>query len=222
MPLCAAFLDFDGLILETETSGFLSLQEVFRSRGADYDLADYLQIVGTHYSIDEAVELLDRRTGRAWDRAAIVAERSAHEERLNAALAPLPGVRELIATVRTRGWKLGVVSSSSHDWVDRHLRHHGLLACFDTIVCRGDALRVKPAPDLYLEALRRFGVAPAEAVAFEDSHNGSLAAKWAGLHCVAVPGAITRTQDFTHCDLVVDTLTGFNLDILEQQLPHAR
>ena len=207
----AALLDFDGLILQTEASGFASLQALFADRGATYHLAEYLQIVGTTNDVLDPYRLLEERTGRPWDRAALMAERSAHEERLNAALAPLPGVGALLDQAATLGWQLAVVSSSSHAWVDRHLRRLGFFERFAAILCRGDAPQVKPAPDLYLEALRRLGVGAAEAVAFEDSYNGSLAAKRAGLRCVAVPHALTRGQDLSHCDLVVDSLSEIDL-----------
>jgi HAD superfamily hydrolase (TIGR01509 family) len=213
----AALLDFDGLILQTEASGFASLQAIFAERGATYHLAEYLQIVGTTNDALDPYRLLEQRTGRTWDRAALMAERSAHEERLNASLAPLPGVVALLDQAVALGWKLAVVSSSSHDWVDRHLRRLGLFDRFAAVVCRGDAPKVKPAPDLYLETLRRLDVRAAEAVAFEDSYNGSLAAKRAGLRCVAVPHALTRSQDFSHCDLIVDSLAVIDLATLDRR-----
>lgn len=215
MPaLRAAILDFDGLVLDTESAGFASLRDLFAARGADYTLADYGRIVGTHNSVQELVDLLVMRSGRACTVAEFEAERSARESERGAGLAPLPGVLDLLAGARARRWKLAVASSSSHGWVDRHLHAHGLFAEFDTVVCRGDAPRAKPEPDLYLEALRRLGVTAGEAVAFEDSYNGSLAAKRAGLWCVAVPGPVTRWQDFSHCDRRVETLAGLDLDEL--------
>lgn len=207
----AALLDFDGLILQTEASGFASLQALFTARGATYHLAEYIQIVGTSNDVLDPYRLLEERTSRTWDRAALQAERSAHEERLNADLLPLPGVVALLDAAAARGWSLAVVSSSPHYWVAGHLHRLGLFARFAAIVCRGDAPQVKPAPDLYLEAIRRLGVSADEAVAFEDSYNGSLAAKRAGLRCVAVPHQLTRGQDFSHCDQIVESLAAVDL-----------
>lgn len=214
----AVLLDFDGLILQTEASGFASLQALFSARGATYTLADYLQIVGTSSGVLDPFFLLEQRTGRTWDRSAFDAERTAHEARLNAPLAPLPGVLTLLDAASACGWALAVVSSSPHGWVDGHLHRLGLFRRFTTIVARGDAPQVKPAPDLYLEALRRLDIPALEAVAFEDSYNGSLAAKRAGLRCVAVPHELTRGQDFSHCDLVVDSLTAIDLAALAERL----
>lgn len=213
----AVILDFDGLILQTEYAGFASLQALFSSRGAEYHLTDYHHIVGTTNDAHDPFTLLEQRTGRPWDRTELASERSTHEERMNRNLRPLPGVLELLDQTDALGWPLAVASSSTHDWVDNHLRRIGLYERFSTIVCRGDAPAPKPAPDLYLEAIRRLGVAPDRAIAFEDSYNGSIAAKRAGLHCVAVPHDLTRTQDFSHCDLVIESLTGLRLQRLAQR-----
>lgn len=215
MPtLRAIILDFDGLILETEGACFASWQEVFAAHGHRYELAEYLKIVGTHHGVWDPRAVLDRLCGGALDWARLEPGRRARELELGSALTVQPGVEELLRGARARGLRAAVASSSSHEWVDAHLERKGLRGYFDTTVCRGDAPEVKPAPDLYLEALRRLGVEARETVAFEDSHNGSLAAKRAGLWCVAVPTPVTATQDFSHVDLLVPTLAGLDLDTL--------
>jgi len=219
MPtLRAAIFDFDGVILDTESAGFETLRRIFAAHGASYTLADYLHVVGTHNTTPALLHLLEERSGQRLAPAAFEAARQAHETVLNANLTVLPGVLDLLDAARRTGLKLGVASSSSHNWVDGLLQRHGLFARFDAVVCRGDAPRAKPEPDLYLEALRRLGVAADEAVAFEDSYNGSLAAKRAGLWCVAVRNAITRSQDFAHCDCIVDSLAGFDLAGISRRL----
>lgn len=198
--LRALVFDFDGLVLDTESSCFASWQAVFREHGADYALAEYQLIVGTHNGEPDPFRLLEARAGRSVDPAALETRRHALERTLNAQLAPLPGVVPLIDAARAAAVRLAVASSSPLGWVEGHLGRLGLRDRFDTVVCRNESLRAKPAPDLYLEALRRLEVAPHEAVAFEDSHHGSLAAKRAGLRCIAVPGPVTRNQDFAHVD----------------------
>ena len=76
------------------------------------------------------------------------------------------------------GLKTAVVSSSDTAWIERHLGRLGRLEGLDAIVAaNGDTGRAKPRPDLYVEALERLGLEPAEAIAFEDSPNGIRAAK---------------------------------------------
>ena len=69
-----------------------------------------------------------------------------------------------------------------------------------------DVERAKPRPDLYLEACELLEVAPAEAIAFEDSPNGVRAARAAGIFCVAIPNEVTRTLGLEEADLVIDSL----------------
>lgn len=207
-PLRAAILDFDGLVLETEGCCFASWRALFRDHGAEYTLEEYLRVVGT---VHTPRELFEDRCGPPADWAGLEARRRALEDQLGLELRPLPGVVSLLEQARALGMGVAVASSSTHRWVERHLGRHGLLDRFDTIVCREDVPRAKPEPDLYLEALRRLGAGPAEAVAFEDSATGSLAATRAGIRCVAVPTPITRTQDFSHADRILPTLEGLDL-----------
>jgi beta-phosphoglucomutase-like phosphatase (HAD superfamily) len=74
-----------------------------------------------------------------------------------------------------------------------------------------DGARTKPAPDLFLLAAERLGVEPARCVAFEDSPNGVVAARAAGMVVVAVPGPMTTGLDMSAADLVVPSLAGIDL-----------
>jgi beta-phosphoglucomutase-like phosphatase (HAD superfamily) len=99
------------------------------------------------------------------------------------------------------------VSSSSQDWVHRHLGRLERAEHFDLIVTAdGDADRAKPAPTLYLEALDRLGLHAEEAVAFEDSPNGIAAAKAAGIFTVAVPNGVTAALGLDAADVLVPSL----------------
>ena len=95
--------------------------------------------------------------------------------------------------------------------MEGHLRRVGLWEYFDAIRCRDDVSRGKPWPDVYLAALEALGTPGESAIAFEDSHHGSKAAKAAGLFTVVVPNDITRTQAFDHADLVLESLADFPL-----------
>ena len=99
---------------------------------------------------------------------------------------------------------IGVASSSSVEWLERHLERLGLLHRFGTLVGADVVGGVgKPAPDVYLRACADLGADPSRSVALEDSAHGVTAAKAAGMVAVAVPSRITRHNDFTHADLVV-------------------
>lgn len=213
-PFRAIIFDFDGLILETESSCYTAWRTLFHDHGAEYALEEYQQILGSEGTPHP---LFESRCGRPADWSVLERRRRAVEDQLNLALAVQPGVRALLDQARVLGLRTGIASSSLHRWVDRHLTTHGVISHFDTIVCRDDVTRAKPEPDLYLEALRRLEASPGDAVAFEDSYHGSLAAKRAGLWCVVVPTAMTTSQDFSHADHAVPTLDRLDLRALLAQ-----
>ncbi len=77
--------------------------------------------------------------------------------------------------------------------------------------------RTKPDPALYRRALHCLGVDPSEAVALEDSPNGALAAKRAGLKCIVVPNSVTRRFQFGDVDLRLDSLEELDLKALAEK-----
>ena len=112
---------------------------------------------------------------------------------------------------------VAVASNSDHTWVEPHLNRLGLLDRFAFIACREDVRAPKPEPDLYKLVLENLGLRGHEAIAFEDSHAGSLAAKRAHLWCVAAPGPSTAHHDFAHTDLRVASLAEVTLPSLRQR-----
>jgi HAD superfamily hydrolase (TIGR01509 family) len=98
----------------------------------------------------------------------------------------LPGAEAAVARIAER-WPLGLASSSNKEVIDQVMRTSGWGAEFRTWVSSEEVERGKPAPDVFLEAARRLGVEPAASAGIEDSHNGILAARAAGLRVIAIP-----------------------------------
>jgi HAD superfamily hydrolase (TIGR01509 family) len=103
-------------------------------------------------------------------------------------LPALPGAREAIERLAAR-WPLGLASSSNRELIDLTLDLLGVHRLFAATVSSEEVARGKPAPDVYLEAARRLHVDPETAAAVEDSANGILAAKAAGMRVLAIPNA---------------------------------
>jgi HAD superfamily hydrolase (TIGR01509 family) len=159
------------------------------------------QWIGTDASPFDPYAHLEASAGIPLDREAARAFRRARYEELMAGQRARPGVEDYLREGRRLGLGIGLASSSSRDWVLGYLRQLGLEDGFDCIRTRDDVAKVKPDPELYLKALEALGVAPEEAVAFEDSPNGALAAKRAGLKCVIVPNELTSRLAFGEHDL---------------------
>jgi HAD superfamily hydrolase (TIGR01509 family) len=212
----ALVFDFDGLILDTEAPVFHSWRETFEAAGVSLTLEEWSDTIGRANSADPA-DLLAERTGRPLDEARRAA-RKARRDELLAAEAVLPGVHDWLEDARRLGVPIGVASSSEVDWVAGHLERLGLLDRFACLTCFDGTLRGKPAPDLYLAVCDSLGVAPADALAVEDSGNGVKAAKAAGLRCVAVPHDLTRDHDLSGADLLVASLAEFPLEEARDRL----
>jgi HAD superfamily hydrolase (TIGR01509 family) len=103
-------------------------------------------------------------------------------------LPAIAGAREAVERMADR-WPLGVASSSNRELIELVLELLGVAHLFAALVSSEEVGRGKPAPDVYLEAARRLGVESTHAAAVEDSHNGILAAKSAGMCVLAIPNA---------------------------------
>lgn len=206
----ALIFDCDGLILDTESALIRAYGDVHVAHGVPFDEAEFLRSVG---HADYAFDPWHGFEKRA-DRVALETERRSYNRIHDLALSPLPGVVALLDAARDRSLSIGLASNSPHAHCERHLDRLGLLTRFTFLACREDVASPKPEPDLYKLVLNRFGLRGHEAIAFEDSHTGSLAAKRANLWTVAAPGPSTAHHDFAHVDLRVASLAEVTLDAL--------
>jgi HAD superfamily hydrolase (TIGR01509 family) len=111
-----------------------------------------------------------------------------------------PGALELLDMLDRRGLPCAIATSSSPRTVERHLKAHNLMGCFQTIVGHGDYKKGKPEPDPFLKAAERLGIEPHRCLALEDSYNGIRSASSAGMMTIMVPDLIHPTDEIRrHC-----------------------
>lgn len=217
MSLEAVVFDFDGLILDTEWAIFESAVAAFGAHGHTLTIEAWSTIIGTNADDDDSWwPNLCAATGvRDFELALFVAAYEQQDRSIRDRLPANPGVTELLTALTAADVPLGIASSSSRAWLDRHIGRLGLTEHFATLVGSDLVGGVgKPAPDVYLKACADLGADPARSVALEDSAHGATAAKAAGMAVVAVPSRITIHNDFSHVDLVVDSL----LDVTVERL----
>ncbi len=192
----AVVFDFDGTLVDTEMLQFEAWREILGHQGAAFEIADWRHAVGKAPDAFDPVSHVERRDHRRLDEAAVRRDLTPALEGRFAAGALRPGVRGWIDDARRRGLALAVASNSSAYWVHSWLERLGIEQLFAAVASGDEALRPKPAPDLYRLAVERLGVPPAAAWAVEDSPLGCQAALAAGLRCVAVPNDFTRPLAF--------------------------
>ncbi|MGF6309651.1 HAD superfamily hydrolase (TIGR01509 family) [Bradyrhizobium sp. i1.8.4] len=213
----ALIFDVDGTLAETEEVHRRAFNEAFAEAGLDWfwDQVTYgrlLRVAGGK----ERIRAFDQRNAVPLLSFADIAELHRIKTARYAALiaaggCPLrPGVRAFLDSARRRGQRLAIATTTSHgnigallavslglDWAD----------LFETIVAGDDVPRKKPAPDVYVEVLKRLGLPPADCIAVEDSGNGLVAASCAGVPVVITRSAYFGDDDFAEALLVVDDLS---------------
>ena len=207
----ALIFDFDGLIVDSETPGYRAWTEVFEAHGCSLPFDTYSTCIGTINGFDLPA-YLEQQTGLSLDRRQVIARCSRRWHELMNDQPLLPGIETTVKRARERGLKLAVASSSTKSWVTGNLEKRGLLGLFDVISTREDVAAVKPDPALYVRSLDKLGVTADQAIAFEDSPTGILAAKRAGIFCIFVPNELTRHLSCDHADRQLTSLEEFDLD----------
>jgi HAD superfamily hydrolase (TIGR01509 family) len=199
----AVVFDMDGLLLDTELLWHQAETELFARHGAEFTWDDKMQVIGSSFAF--TADYFARRLGLPLERGPGLVEEMMElmHGHLREQVAGRPGAIELVERLRGRT-RLGLASNSPRSLVDTALATARLADAFDAIVTSDDVDHPKPAPDLYLLACERLGVAPDEALALEDSPSGVAAAKAAGLTCIAVPQF--AETDVSTADRIIDSL----------------
>jgi len=201
----AVILDMDGVLVDSEPLAMEAMRQVMARHGVAYTESDNDEFVGrttpetcvtlkARHGLAESAEALARqyleaRIGLTWERTRA-----------------MPGVPEVLERLRASGYRLALASSAEPEAVAATVDALGIRALLEAVVSGDQVAHGKPAPDIFLEAARRLAVAPDRCVVVEDSRNGLLAAKAAGMACAVIPCGFTRTQDFTGADWRLDAL----------------
>lgn len=217
MPLSALIFDFDGLIIDTESAIYEAWRELYAAHGQHLELSTWAQCVGTDFGDYNPKTDLEQLTGKSFDWQAEEREVEARVRELLTHYDALPGVRELLKDAAAHGIPCSVASSSPLFWVEGWLAHLNLRHAFQNVSCRDHVERIKPAPDLFLDAAQKLQVQPDEVIVLEDSLNGLRAALAAGMKCISAPGPVTRHLDLSAAWMQVDSLAALSLtDLCER------
>ena len=204
--------DVDGTLAETEELHRRAFNEAFAAAGLGWhwDRAAYGRLLKTTGGKERIARFVTElgEVPQDYPIAALHAAKTARFVDLMARgeVTLRPGIADLIAEARAAGLRLAIATTTTPANVEALA-----LACFGRpaaqvfdVIAAGDMVAAKkPAPDVYLLALQELGLRADQAVALEDSRNGLLAAKAAGLACAVSPGVYTTGEDFTGADLVL-------------------
>ena len=221
--LAAVIFDFDGVVLDSETPEYESHRRLYERSGVPLTIEDWCGAIGlwTEDHDDRRFEALCTRSACPPARDAYHTER----RRIFAELVPaepMRGIRDLLRALGDAGVPAAIASTAPARWVVPAAERIGVRPLFRAIVTGEEVARRKPAPDVYLEAARRLGVPPADAVAIEDSGPGIASARAAGMTTIAIPHWLTATHDLAAADASVAHAGELTVDRLRQLLDSAR
>ena len=201
----AVIFDMDGVLSDTERLHVQSEERQLSRLGIDPGVLAGGAYMGV--SDREFFTAVFREHGVVADVEAAIAEKwKLMSECPDDAIAAVPGALALVERLHRRGVPLAVASSSPRPFIERVLRCLDVLDRFSVVMSGDEVARGKPEPDVFLAVARALGMAPVECVVIEDSRNGMIAARRAGMRCVAlVPpsraGAVRREADVVVSDL---------------------
>lgn len=203
----AVIFDMDGLLVDSEPVWFRARVDLLERHGVEWSEKDQLAMAGVHTEVwvEALYEKLDGALSRAQVLDDIVSRMAGFYERGEVPI--LPGAGAAVAACGDR-YRVGLASGSPQRLIDACLDGAGWTRHFECLLSSDELEHGKPAPDVYLEIIRRMGVDPRATVVVEDSGAGIRSGKAAGTRVVAVPNRHTDpgAEVLALADTRIDTL----------------
>jgi HAD superfamily hydrolase (TIGR01509 family) len=216
MPICAVIFDMDGLMLDTEPIYKIAWQKAAIECGRSIPEELYFDLIGRTRLDGE--NILRAAFGpdfslEAFRAACQRCEAAAFGERLPS---KKPGLDDLLDFLDSQRVPKAVATSTERERAIDQLGGLGLLDRFNVIATGDEVLNGKPAPDLFLLAAQRLGMAPAECLALEDSEAGVVAAHRAGMQVYLVPDLKAPPPAVDQLTVRFDSLAGVEMHLRRQ------
>lgn len=220
MSLEALIFDVDGTLADTERDGHrLAFNRAFAEAGLDWDWSEQvygelLSVTGGKERIKHFVKtyLSDFTAPDNFDeqvKALHASKTGFYAQMMAQAEIPLrPGVGRLLTEAREAGLRLAIATTTTPANVTALLASTGIadLESWFEVIGAGDVVpKKKPAPDIYNYVLEKMKLEPGQCVAFEDSHNGNLSSRAAGLRTIVTVNGYTSNDDFDGALIVMDS-----------------
>lgn len=213
VSFAAIIFDMDGVLVDSEPLAMEAMRRVMARHGVSYTEADNQEFIG--YTTIEECRILKARYGLDAEERELTRQYvDMLRDLVRSRPRPMPGVPGVLVELRQAGHRMALASSAEPELIATNLAALDIGKLFEVVVSGLEVGRSKPAPDIFLETSRRLGVASGGCLVVEDSRNGLLAAKAAGMTCAVVPCASTRHQDFSEADHRLQALPDL-LDLLQ-------
>lgn len=196
--------DMDGVIIDSEPMHARAAVNALANFGITVDIPYCYQFIGstTRFMMETIISDFHMNTSPEELLSAVEAEKV--RLTLEEGYTEVPYVCALIRDLHQHGVKLAVASSSNPDEIEKAVTALSVKSCFDKLVSGCTVAHPKPAPDVFLKALDELGASKEECLIIEDSMNGLLAAKAAGIPAIGFDNPNSGAQDLSTAFLVVE------------------
>lgn len=202
----AVIFDMDGVIIDSEPIHFQVDMQTMRDLGCNISVEELGKYVGTtneymltdikkNYDINKSIEEIISYKVEMTKRKIIQSD-----------LEPIEGIEELLSKLKNKNIPAAIASSSPRDFIDIVISKFKLQDYFKYIVSGEEVANGKPSPDVYIETAKKLGISPKDCTVIEDSKNGVLAAKAAGMKCIGFQNANSGNQDLSKADIIVKSI----------------
>jgi len=201
--LKGVIFDMDGVIIDSEPVHVKLEREILEEAGGDYSKIKPTDFMGTTDA--ELWRTLKERFNLALSVEELVNQK---RERFIENLDQIPLVDHVLAfmaALRNNGYKLGLASSNNKRAVEAVKNRFGLAKFIDVFINGEIVSKGKPDPEIFLIAAKEMGLKPADCIVVEDTRNGVLAAKKAGMKCIGYRNKNSGVQDLSAADLIVSS-----------------
>ena len=209
---CVIF-DMDGVLIDSQPLHFDIDMEVLKAAGASPKRTDVERRAGKankdRWSEYKQEFLLSLSVEELINLHVSILMRIFRETQLT----PVDGIPELLTLLKEARVKTAVASSSSLDLINLVLEKLNISNYFDAVITGEDVKNSKPEPDVFLKAVEILGSIPENCVVIEDSSHGVLAAKRAGMYCIAYNNPTSGKQDLSPADTEIDSFNKINKDL---------
>lgn len=210
--LKAVIFDMDGVIIDSEPTHMKLENQAYKKLGIDVSTDEHHSFVGTtsyymwevlknKYNLNQTLEELVDYDRNIYFKYLVSDE---------CEIILIDGVKELIRDLHENGVKLAIASSSPLNVIEAIAKKFKIEQYFEAFVTGDFVKKSKPEPDIFIFASEKLGVSPRNCVVIEDSHNGVLAAKKAGMKCVGINSDPEGSQDISMADLVINSFKEVN------------
>ncbi|AWK51877.1 phosphatase [Clostridium beijerinckii] len=202
----AVIFDMDGVIIDSEPIHFEVDMQTMKDLGCNISAKELEKYVGTtneymfadikkNYNISKSIEeIINYKVEKT------------KQKIIQSDLEPIEGIKELLSELKNKNIPTAIASSSPRSFIDVVVSKFKLQDYFKFIVSGEEVANGKPAPDVYIETAKKLGILPRDCTVIEDSKNGVLAAKAAGMRCIGFQNVNSGNQDLSMADNIVKSI----------------